>query len=280
MKIAVVQFAAEAYRPSENRRRSVEFIEEAAGRGAGLVILPELAISGYALDAGRLAEVAEPLDGPTLECWTLAAAEYGVLVAGGFCEKGVGVLYNSAILVGASGALLHYRKLHLFDRERGVFSPGDLGLPVVDTPLGRIGLCVCYDLRFVEVARLLALQGAALVAVPTAWVGGFDQVPRDKEGYITQARGAVVQANLNQVYIACASQAGVRVDQRFLGNSLIVDPFGKVLVGPLDDISERVLIADYDAGVALVAQHRSELVNPRDDRRTDVYGMRLLDRIL
>jgi N-carbamoylputrescine amidase len=280
VKIAVVQFAAEAFRPSENRRRSVEFIKEAARRGAGLVILPELAISGYALDAGRLAEVAEPFHGPTLECWTSIASQLDVLVAGGFCEASQGLLYNSAVLVGASGALLHYRKLHLFDRERGIFSPGDLGLPVADTQLGRIGLCVCYDLRFVEVARLLALQGATLIAVPTAWVGGFDQVPCDKEGFITQARGALVQANLNQVYIACASQSGVGVDQRFLGNSLIVDPFGKVLAGPLDDTTERVLMADYAAGVALAAQHRSELVNPRDDRRTDVYGIRLLDRIL
>jgi N-carbamoylputrescine amidase len=153
-------------------------------------------------------------------------------------------------------------------------------LPVADTQLGAIGLCVCYDLRFVEVARLLALQGASLIAVPTAWVGGFDQRAHDKEGFISQARGAVLQANLNQVYIACASQSGSVGEHRFLGNSLIADPFGAVLSGPMDDAGSEILVADYDAAVASAAQHRSALINPREDRRTDVYGVRLRDRVL
>lgn len=277
MKIAVVQFAAEACRPSDNRRRLTAYIEEAASLGASIVILPELAVSGYVLNGDKLAAVAESIDGPTLACWTSLAAKHGLLIAGGFCEKGQdGQLYNSAMLVGADGLLLHYRKLHLFDYEKKVFAPGNLGLPVADTWLGRIGLCVCYDLRFVEVLRLLALQGVTLAAVPTAWVGGFDQSPRDQEGFITQARGVVVQANLNQVYVACASQAGIIGNQVFLGNSLIVDPFGKVLSGPLDDNSQCVIVADYSPQLALAAQHRSELINPRDDRRTDVYGVTIV----
>ena len=276
MKIAAVQFAAEAFNPSANRRRVRSFIAEAASRGAGLAVVPELAISGYALDGKQLAEVAEPFDGPTLHQWTAAARENQILIAGGFCEISEGKLYNSAMLVGPQGSLLHYRKLHLFDRERTIFTEGDLGLPVADTPLGTIGLCVCYDLRFVEVSRLLALQGASLIAVPTAWVGGFDRTPLDQEGYITQARGAVVQANLNQVFIACASQAG----EGFLGNSLIVDPFGKVLAGPLDGNSEEILTAEYSDSVAKAAQYRSALVNPRKDRRTDVYGVILKKRVL
>lgn len=280
MKIAVAQFAAEAFNPVANRRRAADVIGEAAAQGARLIVLPELVVSGYALDANRLAEVAEPFDGPTLREWTAIAAERSVLIAGGFCEKSDGKLYNAAMLVGPAGPLLHYRKLHLFDREKHIFASGDLGLPVVETEVGTIGLCVCYDLRFVEVVRLLSLQGAALLAVPTAWVGGFDQRTHDKEGFITQARGAVVQANLNQVYVACASQAGAVGDQRFLGNSLIVDPFGQVLAGPLDDRSEQLLVADYDASVASAAQHRSEFVNPREDRRTDVYGVNLGDRVL
>ncbi|MCP3476741.1 hydratase [Bradyrhizobium sp. CCGUVB1N3] len=280
MKIAVAQFRAEAFKPQANRERAVGYVEGAARRGARLVVLPELVVSGYALDAERLAEVAEAFEGPTLKRWTSAASEHGVLIAGGFCEKSNGKLYNSAMLVGPSGPLLHYRKLHLFDRERRVFSPGDLGLPVAKTEIGTVGLCVCYDLRFVEVARLLSLQGADLLAVPTAWVGGFDRTTHDKEGFITQARGAVVQANLNQVYVACASQSGVLGDQRFLGNSLVVDPFGRVLAGPLDEASEQLMVVEYDPDAAAAARHRSELVNPRDDRRTDVYAVKIGDRVL
>jgi N-carbamoylputrescine amidase len=280
MKIAVAQFNAEAFNPQANRERAVSYVEDAGRRGARLVILPELVTSGYALDAARLSEVAEAFEGPTLKRWTLAASEHGVLIAGGFCEKSDGKLYNSAMLVGPGGPLLHYRKLHLFDHEKRVFSPGDLGLPVVPTEIGTVGLCICYDLRFFEVARLLSLQGADLLAVPTAWVGDFDLTTHDKEGFITQARGAVVQANLNQVYIACASQCGAIGNQRFLGNSLVADPFGKVLAGPLDDVSEQLLLVEYDPRAAAAAQHRSELINPRDDRRTDIYAVKIGARVL
>lgn len=280
MKIAVAQFKAEAFNPHANRERVLHYVEEAAKHGARLIVFPELVASGYALDAARLSEVAEAFEGPTLEQWRAAASKYGMLIAGGFCEKNDGKLYNSAMLVGPEEPLLHYRKLHLFDQERRIFSPGDLGLPVAPTPIGTIGLCVCYDLRFVEVARLLSLQGAALLAVPTAWVGGFDRTTHDQEGFITQARGAVVQANLNQVYIACASQCGATNDQRFLGNSLVADPFGTVLAGPLDDKSEQLLVVEYDPSVAIAAQHRSDLINPRDNRRTDVYAVKVGNQIL
>ena len=112
------------------------------------------------------------------------------------------------MVVGPDGVELHYRKLHLFDTEKQAFAPGDLGLPVVELGFGVVGLCVCYDLRFVETARALALQGAELILVPTAWLTGFDQVRWRDDGLAPQAQGAVLQANLNQSFIACASQAG------------------------------------------------------------------------
>ena len=271
MKVAVLQMPAEPYKPDANRAATVDLLRAAAAAGARFSILPELSISGYALDRAALAACAEPIDGPTLRVWHQVAAETGMVVAGGLCEAFGDKLYNSAILVGPMGLLGHYRKLHLFDSEKNVFEPGDLGLGVFDTPVGKIGLCVCYDLRFVEVARALALQGAQIIAVPTAWVGGFDRSPRDAMGYIGQARGAVVQANLNQVFIACASQSGSRDDIRFLGSSLIVDPFGTVLHGPMADDQAGIGLAEVDVADVERAQWRSELIRPRADRRTDVY---------
>ena len=176
--------------------------------------------------------------------------------------------------------LLHYRKLHLFDGEKLVFAPGDKGLGVAETPYGRIGLCVCYDLRFVEVMRALALAGADIVAVPTAWVKGFDRVTRDGDGLIAQARGAIVQANLNQAYVVCASQGGSAGQIRFLGSSLIADPYGMLLAGPADELGETTLIAQVDLDTVQRAQVRSELIMPRADRRTDVYAVRLGEREL
>ncbi|WP_315927613.1 nitrilase-related carbon-nitrogen hydrolase [Mesorhizobium sp. SP-1A] len=278
--VAAAQFTAEPGRCDENRTRTLRLVEEAAGRGANLVVLPELAVSGYTLRGEILFAAAEPLDGPTLRAWTDAAQKHSLLIAGGFCEVEGDRLFNSAVLVGPQGMLLHYRKLHLFDREKLVFARGDKGLEVVDTSIGRIGMCVCYDLRFVEVMRALALAGADIVAVPTAWVGGFDKVPRDGDGLIGQARGAIVQANLNQTYVVCASQGGSADEINFLGSSLICDPYGALLAGPASDDIEETIIAPIDIANVQKAQLRSDLIRPRADRRTDVYGLKLGDRNL
>lgn len=142
---------------------------------------------------------------------------------------------------------------------------------MIDSPLGRIGVCVCYDLRFVETVRILALRGAQLVLVPTAWVGGFDTEPSDENGVARQAHAAAVQANLSQVFIACASQAGTFGETIFLGSSVVVDPTGSIVAGPLPGDRDETAIARIDLRDADRAQDRSDLIRPRADRRTDVY---------
>lgn len=273
ISVAAVQLKAEPGQAAGNRDLLLARIEEAAAAGARIVVLPELAVSGYTFDAKALADAKEPLDGPTLASWTDAARRLGIVIAGGFCEEQEGRLFNSAILVGPDGLLSHYRKLHLFDREKLVFTPGDLPLSVAATPFGRVGMCVCYDLRFVEVMRLLALLDAELVAVPTCWVGGFDKAARDGDGLIGQARGAIVQANLNQVYIACASQCGTAQDMVFLGSSLVADPYGRMLAGAMGEDETGMVLAEFDPLMVAAAQERTELVKPRLDRRTDLYGV-------
>lgn len=271
---AAIQMKATLYDRAGNLARSARLIEEAAAAGARLIVLPEMIASGYGLEEAALRSVAEPLHGPTFETWAGLAAHHQVWIVGGYCEvNDDGLLYNAAMLVGPDGLIGAYRKLHLFDREKLVFTPGDLGLNVFETPIGRIGLCVCYDLRFVEVVRVLALRGADMIAVPTAWVGGFDRKLTDEMGYIGQARGAIVQANLNQVYLICASQHGELDNLRLLGSSLIADPYGEVLAGPLDDRTERIILAPVDPAVARRAEIRSDLVKPRLDRRRDIYKL-------
>lgn len=263
-----------------NLARSKELLTEAFEAGADIVVLPELAASGYSTEPSHLQSAAEPVSGPTVEAWHELAARYGGLVCGGLCEAADGKLFNSAVLVSPDGVALHYRKLHPFAGEKHVFEPGDLGLPIADTRFGVIGVCVCYDLRFPEVVRALALKGAELVLVPTAWLPGFDEERWDRDGYCPQARGALLQANLNQVFIACASQVGRPVDLEFLGSSLVADPYGKDLAGPPSGTAERVVIAEIDADETHRAQRRSPLISPRSDRRTDVYGISIDGRTL
>jgi N-carbamoylputrescine amidase len=271
--VGLAQLTAELYAPEQNRAMASQALGELFRRGADLVVLPELMSSGYGTDRGRLEAVAEPVDGHTVETWCAAAARGGGLVAGGLCERDGDRIFNTAVLVNGDGVLLHYRKLHLFAGEKLIFTPGDLGLPVAETPLGVIGLCVCYDLRFVETVRALALQGADLVAVPTAWLPGFDRERWDSAGYAPQARGVLLQANLDQVYIACASQAGSNRESDFLGSSLLCDPYGKTIEGPLSRSRPELATATIDLDAVARAQEREALIKPREDRRTDVYGL-------
>lgn len=280
VSVALCQVTGEPYRPDVNRPLYVQAIREAFAQGASLVLLPEMISSGYGDDRDQLRKVAEPLDGPTVSTWQTLAAEYGGYVAGGFCEVDGESLFNSAVVVGPNGVELHYRKLHLFSGEKRVFSDGDLGLPVADLSFGRVGLCVCYDLRFVEVVRALALQGAELILVPTAWLVGFDEVKWLANGLAPQAQGAVLQANLSQVFVACASQAEDRGALEFLGSSCLVGPNGDLKSGPLSGTEDELAVIEIDLDDCQRAQHRSDLITPRADRRTDVYGIRLDKEIL
>ena len=280
LSIGLAQVTGEAYAPESNRERTLAAAEELFERGARLVVLPELVVPGYAADRERLLDVAESLDGPTVGAWTQAARHHGGWVAGGLCEREGDSLFNTAVLVGPGGVELHYRKLHLFREEKLAFAPGDLGLPVAELPFGRVGLCICYDLRFVETVRILALEGAELVCVPTAWISGFDPEKWGADGLAPQAAGAILQANLSQVFIACASQAGDRAGWEMLGSSVLVDPRGKLALGPLAGDSDEFAVAEIDLDQVVEAQTRDTLITPREDRRTDVYGISVGDRVL
>ncbi|HWF25067.1 MAG TPA: nitrilase-related carbon-nitrogen hydrolase [Solirubrobacteraceae bacterium] len=263
-----------------NRELSVSAARELFARGADLVVLPELIVPGYSADRAFLAHGAEPIDGPTTRAWQATAAAAGAYVCGGLCERVGDNLFNAAVLVGPEGIVLHYRKLHLFSAEKHVLAPGDLGLPVARTRFGVVGLCVCYDLRFVETARILALEGAELLCVPTAWLPGFDTQRWDPEGYCPQARGAQLQANLDQVFIACASQAGPSGGFDFLGSSVLCDPYGRTVLGPLPGSRSGLALTTIDLDQVTRAHDRGALINPGADRRSDVYGLRIGESVL
>lgn len=277
--VSAVQLGARLYAPEQNRAIVERYIRAEAAAGARLIVLPELAISGYGLDPDGLRRSAEPAQGPTSALLQGLSEALDVVITCGFCEAGQGgALYNSVLLTAPGRAPVLYRKLHLFDGEKDVFTAGDLGLVLAETDLGTVGICVCYDLRFVEVARALSLMGADILAVPTAWVGGFDAVARDAMGLIGQARGALVQANLDQLPMICASQSGGGQGVRFLGSSLVADAYGACLAGPMGEDDSGAIRAELDLAEIRAARHRSPRIRPREDRRSDIYAITLEGR--
>ena len=136
-------------------------------------LLPELANSGYVFrDRAEAFELAEEVPtGETSAAWVDAARHHDVYIVAGIAERAGTTLYNSAILLGPSGYIGTFRKMHLWSAENLFFEPGDLGFPVFKTPIGRIGVAICYDGWFPETFRLQALQGADIVCVVTAHSG-------------------------------------------------------------------------------------------------------------
>lgn len=280
VSVGLIQIGTDPYESDKNRQLTIDAANDAFSQGADIVVLPEMVVPGYVADARRLASIAEDLTGPTVEAWTEIARTNDGYVCGGFCERDGQALYNTAVVCGPEGLLLHYRKLHPFADEKLAFRPGNLGLPVAHTRFGTIGVCVCYDLRFVEVVRAMALKGAGMILVPTAWLPGFDKEKWDERGMCPQAQGALHQANLSQVFIACASQVGTHGGLEFLGSSVVADPYGKLAAGPLGHDGNETRIVEVDMALAEVSKSRSPLIAPRADRRTDVYGISIDGRIL
>lgn len=274
LRVGLAQLALAPLEVEANVARTVDAVEKAAADGARVVVLPELASSGYVLSEPLVRPLAEDVaaPGPALTAWSEAAARTGTTVVAGFPEVEDGRLYNAAAVFGPDGALLAtYRKLHLFAGEQDVFTPGDHGLPVVEVDGLRLGVLVCYDLRFPEAVRIHALRDVDLVAVPTAWVGGFD-APDAAATDIGQVRTARVMANVNATPLACASQVGQAGPFGFLGSSVLIDPFGTDVAAPASRTEEALLVLDLDLGQLRVARHRGPGMSPLDQRRTDVYG--------
>ena len=275
MNVAVAQYAPRIGDVEWNRAEAVRQATDAAERGARLIVLPELASSGYVF-AGEpeAAATAEAPDGPFASALQRACAPYGCVIVAGFNERAGPNRHNSAVVVGADGPLAVYRKLHLFNDEQSWFAPGG-ELVVADTPVGRVGVLICYDLRFPEAARALTLAGAELIAVPTNWVASFKATVWDERGYCQGDYLAMATAGQNGVAIACADRVGVEREVQFIGASVIVGPDGWPQAGPASRTESELLQAEID----LDGVHRARRSTPRnhllDDRRPDAYHVRV-----
>lgn len=237
MRVAVAQIDPKLAEVDRNLETCVARLEEAAKGGAQLLVLPECAIPGYMFDSAEEAlPFAEEIPGPSTEVLERECRRLGMHVVCGMLERDPEGLRNAAVLIGPDGLIGTYRKTHLpfLGVDRFVV-PGD-GLAVYDTPLGRIGLEICYDLRFPEVTRTLALRGADIVAHPT----NFPLAARPQTEFITRARAAE-----NRVYLLTSNRVGKERWGEFCGWSQIVDPVGTRLAEAGAE-EEALLIAEVE----------------------------------
>jgi predicted amidohydrolase len=249
-----------------NRVAARTAIEQAAGDGAQIVVLPELASSGYVFaDRSELVSLAEPRDGPSVTEWANLATAFGVTIVAGFPEAAGDAVYNSAAVVDPTGLRGVYRKAHLWDTENAVFDRAD-DLPLlVDTEHGRIGVMICYDVEFPEWVRAVALEGADLLCAPVNW----PLLPRPEGERPTEMVRVLAGAGMNRMPIAVCDRAGVERGQHWIGGSVITDADGYPLA-----IAEFGKPGNITADVDL-AESRIKKFNEHNDvhgdRRTDLY---------
>jgi predicted amidohydrolase len=266
-RVACQQLAPAIGDLEANRKLCLAAIDEAVDAGAEVIILPELITSGYMFTSiEEAAEVAIEPDHELLREWADVAARADVVVIGGFCERGppAGSVYNSAAVVDAGGLRAVYRKLHLWDNEHAIFTPGSAAPPVIETRVGRIGVVICYDLEFPELTRSVALAGAQLLAVPTNW----PLFPRPDGERPSEVTIAMATGRINKMAVACADRLGLERGQDWTGGATIVDPDGWVAA---ESRAAGMVIADIDLERA-IDKRLTDRADVFGDRRPELYG--------
>jgi predicted amidohydrolase len=235
LNVGVAQIKVEVGRPEENAARARRFAGRAREAGADVLILPELWFHGY--DLAHAEERAAPLGEGGFARMRALAREFELYVTGSTLERHAGGVSNTAALYDPQGALLGtYRKVHLFrlmDEDR-YLAPGEHAT-LCETPWGPVGLAICYDLRFPELFRTLALAGAELILVPAQW----------PSARVAAWRTLVLSRAIeNELFVAAGNRVGADGETPFPGCSLIVDPWGNVLAE--GDEAEQLLVAPID----------------------------------
>jgi predicted amidohydrolase len=240
-----------------NMGRAEELVAEAARRGSHLVLLPELWTTGYALSQGK--ELASTLNTGTFAEVSALALQHKISVVGSMLEKRGTAVANTAAFMAPNGRSMGvYRKLHLFrlmDEDRWL-QPGEAPL-ALDLPWGRTGIAICYDLRFPELFRRYSVDGAKIILIPAEW-----PMPRI-EHWRTLLQARAIE---NQCYIVACNTVGEIGDTVFGGHSMIVDPWGKIVV----EAGEQPQTLTVDIEMDLVDEVRKR-IPIFEDRRPEVY---------
>lgn len=270
-RVAAIQFEPRLFAKDANLEALLALAEEAATGGAKLIVTPEMATTAYCwASRDEVANDVEPVPGPTTERFGEIAARHECWIVVGLPEVDpeTGVFYNSAVLVGPEGPVGLYRKTHAYIAEPKWAKDGDLGLPVFETPLGRIAITICMDACYPETSRIPALAGADVVCFPTNWLSEKSPSP-----------SWMARAAESGVYFIAANRYGVERGVQFSGGSAVIDPDGQVQ-GALD-IGDGLVWGWVDPHRA--RDKRPFPGRPEDliaDRRPDAYGTMTLNSYL
>lgn len=260
MKVGYYQFSPIFGEPASNLERVCAVL---SGAEADIIVLPELAFTGYCFaDREELRSVSEDVsESSTVESLSNLCKDNDFYLAAGFAERDKDKLYNSALLIGPSGIVCTYRKLHLFNTEKEYFDPGDTPLQTVAIRGANVGLMICFDWVFPEVARTLALRGADLLCHPANLV-------------LTYCQNAMRTRCLeNAVFAVTANRTGTEIRPRgelvFTGQSQIVGPKGDIIASSNSESQELILREiDIDSARDKSMTDNNDLL---DDRRPEYY---------
>jgi predicted amidohydrolase len=253
---AALQFNLSIGNINSNLAKGFAALQRAGERGAQLAVMPEMWSSGYAYR--QLRELADQTP-QVLATLSEITRRLKMVVVGSLPEMDAGKIYNTAYVVDRGELVGRYRKLHLFStmQEDRFLAAGDQAL-TVDTSAGRLGVAICYDLRFPELFRKLALEGAEMICVPAEW-----PKPR-QEHWNALIRARAIE---NQLFLIAANCCGVQGKLDFFGHSQLVSPLGHLLA--YADAEETELVADLD--FSEMVQYRKQ-IDTLGDRRPDIYG--------
>lgn len=238
MKIAGFQMRTALGDVSSNLEKIKQMAIEAASQGASVLIVPELALSGYGA-AAILKTTAEPATGPSAAALAAIAQSTGVAIVAGFAEQERGTCFNSLLFTGGNGQTAVYRKTNLFAAyENRWFSAADPSNVIIDHCGIKVGFLICYDVEFPENVRRLALAGAELIVVPTA-------LPAGPSADFIVEHMIKVRCFESQVHIAYINNVGTSGDFNFAGRSLIAAPDGSTLAQATED-DEMLIYAQIE----------------------------------
>jgi predicted amidohydrolase len=268
VKIAAVQMDPKIKANKVNIKKILTKARSAASNGADLVVFPECALTGYMFDS-REEALGSMESIPGLSTNTLAdcCRKTGVHLVVGLLELDGDRCYNAAVLVGPDGLLGKYRKNHLpFLGVDRFVDRGDEPFRVYETPIGNVGIHICYDCNFPESARVMALQGADILALPTNWPNGRGNIAR----YEVNTR-----ALENKVHVVAVDRVGNECGTRFLGRSKIANAWGDTLAEGSSD-REEILYAEVSLAEArqkhIVVKAGEFELDYMQDRRPELYG--------
>ncbi|WP_318744085.1 carbon-nitrogen hydrolase family protein [Treponema sp.] len=277
------------YNKEENLKKYFSFIDEAAAKGANLVVFPEQSLQGYLQSLVAMpysdheyqytnAELVP--EGETVQKIIAKAKEKNVYIVFGMTERDPEIdykLYNSAVLVGPEGFVGKYRKVHLPGDELHIYSPGH-SFPVFETKIGKIGMLICYDKQFPESARELALGGAEILVMPTAWPFN-DPCPEHLADVTKDVMYKIYdtydtsRAMENQLLFVSSNQVGKTGDIDYIGCSTITDPYGTKLC--TTGCKEGIAMTEVDLKKAIFDYKKGTMLglNLLFDRNTSAYKL-------